>query len=770
MQTLPKRVLSLILGWALLLGLAACQAEQSAQEPPPAHTGITGDTILLGSSCALTGHASSLGRETIHGALSYLNFINQSGGVNGRRLKLISYDDAYDPPRCVANTQKLINQDQVFALFCYVGTPTAMKIIPMVEEARVPLVGAFTGANALRHPFRRYIINIRASYYQETGNAIRHLVEGLGIKRIAVFYQYDDYGFDGLTGTEMALQKYRLAPVAKGTYLRGSLDVEEALNKITVSKAEAVVMVGTYDPCAKFIKLARERDFNPVFYSVSFVGANQLFNRLGGAGERVIISQVVPPPWEKALLPAAEEYSRLLAQSYPEDQPNFVSFEGFINAKVLVEGLRRAGRHLNREKLITALESIHQFSLGIANPLSFSPENHQGLENVYFTRIENGRFNLLTNWERIRAELQVPGVTPGIIRVGVTSPLSGDAAFLGRQTIAGAQAYLNHINEKGGVHGRRIHLISLDDGGDPARCREDTAKLINEEQVFLLFNYVGGPATLAAAPLVAEHKVPLIGVMSGIAALRKPSQRYIFNIRASYAMEIDQAVRHLVEDLGHQRVAVFYQDDDPGRDGLKATERALTRYGLEPVAEGAFRQSTPTVDEAVQKIAAAQPEVVVLAASFEPVALFLRAFGQTDQHPLFYGISLVGADAMPERLDQTWDGVIVSQVVPPPLEKALLPAADEFSRLLGKYFPYDDPNFVNFEGFVNAKVMVEALRRAGRELNRARLIEVLQKMEEYSPGIGSNLTFGPRRRQGLDMVYFTRIEKGRLQLVTDWVR
>ena len=153
--------------------------------------------------------------------LSYIRHINDTGGIHDRHIKLIVYDDGYDPPRCVTNTQKLIVHDNVFCLFSYVGTPTTVKIIPLITEAKIPMVGMFTGANALRNPLNRYLINIRASYYQETGAAVRHLVETMGLTRIAVFYQYDAYGFDGLKGTEMALKGYDLLPVATGTYIRG---------------------------------------------------------------------------------------------------------------------------------------------------------------------------------------------------------------------------------------------------------------------------------------------------------------------------------------------------------------------------------------------------------------------------------------------------------------------------------------------------------------------------------------------------------------------
>lgn len=378
----------------LLIAILSCDNVDESQISTRHTPGISTDEIHIGSSLALGGHAGYLGTQTLHGAMSYLNHINENNGIHGRKIKVIAYDDGYDPPRCVANTQQLIIKDKVFTLFSYVGTPTTVKILPLVEEARIPVVGMFTGANALREPLNRYLINVRASYYQETGAAVRHLVEEMKLKKIAVFYQYDAYGFDGLKGTEIALRPFGLVPVATGTYIRGTLDVEEGLRKIMAAQAEAVVMIGTYEPCAKFIRLARQKKFSPVFYNVSFVGADELARLLGRIDAKIIVTQVVPPPEVSVSeeLWGAREYVELLKKYYPSDRPNFVSLEGYINAKVLVEGLKRAGRDLNRENFITAIESIQDLDLGIANMLSFSNRDHQGLERVYFTHLEDGKF------------------------------------------------------------------------------------------------------------------------------------------------------------------------------------------------------------------------------------------------------------------------------------------------------------------------------------------------------------------------------------------
>ncbi|MBU2548265.1 MAG: ABC transporter substrate-binding protein [Proteobacteria bacterium] len=386
----------LALGLAFIL-VSACNASDKSGALPVYPPGVTNDAITIGSSLALEGHAGYLGSQILHGALSFISHVNDQGGINGRRIKLISYDDGYDPPRCMVNTQKLIVEDNVFALFNYVGTPTTVKIIPIVTEARIPLVGMFTGASALRQPLNRYLINIRASYYQEIQAAVRYMVNQLNLRKVAVFYQYDAYGFDGLKGTELALKENNLTPVATGAYTRGTLRVEEALTRIMASGAQAVVMIGTYGPCAEFIHLARKRGYAGIFHNVSFVGPDELARRLNREEKGVIVTQVVPPPEPSSgggKLWGVEEYLKLLKQYYPDDSPNFVSLEGYINARVLVEGLKRVGRDISREGFIDGLESIQNYDLGIANPLSFSPVDHQGLEKVYFTIIRNGKFVL----------------------------------------------------------------------------------------------------------------------------------------------------------------------------------------------------------------------------------------------------------------------------------------------------------------------------------------------------------------------------------------
>lgn len=392
--------------------LASCQEAEVQIPITPVGLGVTESEVTFGSSMALQGHAGYLGQETLRGAMSYLQHVNDGGGVHGRTIRILTRDDSYDPPKCLDNTQRFLIEDQVFGLFCYVGTPTTVKILPLVEETKVPLLGMFTGANALREPFTPYLINVRASYYQETDAVVEHMVQDLGLTRIAVFYQYDAFGFDGLTGTELALKRFGLEPVARSSYVRGTHDIREGLERIRESGAEAVVMIGTSDPCANFIRKSLEADYSPIFYMVSFVGAKELSRNLlqtDTSGVDIIMSQVVPPPIRRdgTVAESAEEFVRLLEKYYPGEEPNFVGFEGYINAKVLVEALRRAGRELSRESFLAAIASMTDFSLGGDVRLTFGPEDHQGMDKVYFTRLHDGRFLLLENW----AEM-VKGVQP----------------------------------------------------------------------------------------------------------------------------------------------------------------------------------------------------------------------------------------------------------------------------------------------------------------------------------------------------------------------
>src|SRR6266702_5314769 len=348
-----------------------------------AETGVTPTTIVIGQSAAFSGPASELGNEMRAGAMAYFRTVNAAGGVNGRKIEVRQLDDGYESDRAAANTKKLID-DGVFLLFGYVGTPTSNASKPIFTAARVPFVGPFTGAESLRTPLNRYIFNIRASYYDETDKLVGQLV-GQTLDRIAVFYQNDDYGKAGLTGVERAMERRNMKIVATGTVERNTVDVAVAVKSISKSEPQAVVMISAYRSCAAFIKAMRAAGFNPQFMNVSFVGSKALAHEAGPVGRGVGISQVVPFPWNLSAR-VVKDYQQLLEASTGKQNYSFTSLEGFISAKVLVEGLRRTGPELTREKFISAMQQIRDFDVG-GFSIDFTPSDHSGSRFVELTGI-----------------------------------------------------------------------------------------------------------------------------------------------------------------------------------------------------------------------------------------------------------------------------------------------------------------------------------------------------------------------------------------------
>ncbi len=371
------------------------------KEPPVIITpGVTANEIIIGSSSALGGHAGFLGTQTIHGSLAYFNDVNEAGGIHGRKIRLISYDDQYDPPKTVTNTQRLINHDKVFALFDFVGTPTSVKIIDLVHDAKTPTLGFFTGAEALRTPYRPYMFHVRDSYYAEAEGAVSYFTDKLGLKRIAVMYQEDAFGLAVLTGIQLALERRNKETVATATYIRGTMDMDDAFQKIKASSAEAVIMVGTYSPLAKFIKISHDAGYTPYFHTVSFVGSEAFGKEIveqkinPALYSRIIVTQVVPSPFSNEM-PGVREYQASVKKHYPNDKPNYVALEGYINARVLVHALKKAGRDLTRESFINTLESVNNYDVGIGKEISYSVLDHQGLEGIYYSKVtEDGTFRI----------------------------------------------------------------------------------------------------------------------------------------------------------------------------------------------------------------------------------------------------------------------------------------------------------------------------------------------------------------------------------------
>jgi branched-chain amino acid transport system substrate-binding protein len=359
-----------------------------------AEDGVTDTSITFGQVAALTGPAQDLGQGMRQGILAAFAEANRSGGVAGRTLELKSRDDGYEPEKTVEATKASLGEDKVFALIGAVGTPTSKAGQPIATDAKVPFIGPFTGAEFLRNPYNRYIVNIRASYFEETEAWIEHLTKDLGVAKIAILYQDDAFGLAGLEGVQRAMAKRNMQLVATGSFKRNTVAVKSALLDIMKAQPEAVVTVAPYKPVAEFVKLAHDIQFNPVFVAISFVGSDSLAKELGRDGAGVIVSQVVPSPWDETL-PVIAAYQHALTAVDPAAKPGFVSLEGYLVGRLAVDALKRIKGEPTREALIDAINEA-PFDMG-GITLTYGPNKNQGSDQVFFTILQaDGMFKPVT--------------------------------------------------------------------------------------------------------------------------------------------------------------------------------------------------------------------------------------------------------------------------------------------------------------------------------------------------------------------------------------
>ncbi len=385
--------------------------------------GLTDTEIVLGMSAAFSGPSRGLGIELYRGAMACFNHVNRAGGVGGRRIVVRTYDDGYQPAPSVENTVKLTLNDRVFALFGYVGTPTVTRVLPLLKKFRkekMYLFFPFTGAQPQRQPpYGEFAFNLRASYRQETAGLVDNFV-AIGRRRIAVFYQADAYGRSGWAGVRRALARYGERIVGEATYRRGQKFTSVMRPQVEILKAvkpDAVICIGAYAACGAFLRDAVDLGLHVPIANVSFVGSENLVKLVTDRQEdgrrytRLLVNSQVVPSYEDVSIPAVREYRELM-QRYDPKPPrellrepytsflhSFVSLEGFLDAKLMVEILRRLGSAPRREKLPQAVFSIDNFDLGMGVPVSFGPERRQGLDRVYYTVVEDGRFVPLKDWK-----------------------------------------------------------------------------------------------------------------------------------------------------------------------------------------------------------------------------------------------------------------------------------------------------------------------------------------------------------------------------------
>ena len=360
-SVLNRRQFSLGIGATALAGFGVARAQSEGR-------------IVLGQSAAFSGPAAQLGIQFNQGAKLFFDQLNAAGGVGKRMVEIRTLDDGYEPDRCAENTRKLI-ADDVFALFGYVGTPTSLAAVPLFNQAKVPFFAPFTGVESLRQPFNRLIFHVRASYYDETALIVRQLVN-LGIKKIAVFHQNDAYGKAGLDGVNKALAEHKLPLAGAATVERNSVDVAAAVEKLVAAKPDAVVQIAAYGASAAFVRAARKAGFGGTFYNVSFVGTQALADEQGKDGAGVVVSQVVPSPYQPSRQ-ITREFLDAIKKAGDKVQPNYSSMEGFLAARIFTEGLRQAAASgkISRDSFISGMEGLGtQVISGF--PVSFGPNDH----------------------------------------------------------------------------------------------------------------------------------------------------------------------------------------------------------------------------------------------------------------------------------------------------------------------------------------------------------------------------------------------------------
>jgi branched-chain amino acid transport system substrate-binding protein len=365
---------------------------QAAEADSPAE-------IVLGMSTVLTGNAGNLGKDMQRGILAGLERANRNGGVNGRKLRLISLDDGYEPTRTGPNMRQLIEKDNVLAIIGNVGTPTAIVSVPFVNEQKTLLFAPFSGGPIVRNnPPDRYVINFRASYAEETAAMIDALIGIAGLKpeEIAFFTQRDSYGDAGFTLGMNALRRHGLIDqktILHVGYERNTLAVEGAVADLILAEKppRAVVMFGAYAPCAKFIRLCRDSDLSPLFLNVSLVGSGSLVDALGKTDAHIIVTQVVPYPSDDSI-PIVREYQDDLKATDSSASAGFGDLEGYIAARILTLALEKIQGPPTREAVIDALEGLGKFDIGLGESLYLSRTEHQASHRVWPTILAGGRF------------------------------------------------------------------------------------------------------------------------------------------------------------------------------------------------------------------------------------------------------------------------------------------------------------------------------------------------------------------------------------------
>ncbi len=349
---------------ALGLGAGTAWAQDSA--------GVTDSEIIIGQSCQLSGPLAGLSSEVRQGAGLYFDHVNASGGVRGRKIRVVVVDDAYDPKKAAENTRKLIDEDKVLALFQYAGTPPSLAALPIAEERAVPFIAPFTGADGLRKADSRYVFNIKAGYAAELDAMVKQLA-AVGISRIAAVYLNNPFGTGGLVSVDASAKAYKVDLVARAPLEVDGSKMKDAVAMVAKEKPQAIIVISAGKPSVDFVDAYQTAGHHSTFYMLSVISNAQLVKALGERARGVVVSQVVPAPWNQSL--AVSREFQALAKAKGITEYTFSQMEGFISAKFLVEALQRAGAKPSRASLVQAMDGMKNVNLG-GYPIDLAAGQH----------------------------------------------------------------------------------------------------------------------------------------------------------------------------------------------------------------------------------------------------------------------------------------------------------------------------------------------------------------------------------------------------------
>jgi len=719
--------------------------------------------VMFGQSCAKTGEAWLKGRELNRGIKMAFYEHNTRNAYEPdpakrnpmlQKMGLISYDDAWLADEAVANTEKMIDNDNVFAILGQVGTHTCQAAMPVAVNRGVPFFGGFSGAKFLRKPWNRLVVNYRASYIDETAAMIALFADLMFMAKISIMYQDDGFGYAGLEGVEVALRARSMTVHSYGLYDRTTLDIDPGLAQIQLKEEpEGIVMIGAYVPLSNFVKKAKLSYPRVYFSTVSSVGAYGFQKYLGDAESRfhVLVTQVVDSPFNTSV-PIIAEYEKarsgLDAYEGATSKGDFISVEGYIIGRfaavvyqMAYESKNQAdadcdlcGAPPSREEF---LDMIYDSGMIILGELRLGPfggkcdqkasgcECNQGMRQVFGSKIEpDGSYTSYHDLDFSFASCGFPTDTRHIVW-GQTAALSGSMASFGNYMKEGILAAFHKANVGMALGAYDIQLHSLDDGYETKNATDNMNQFIQDENVFGVIGSVGTKTAEVLAPIALEWKVPFVGALSGAKFLRWPFKEQVINVRPSYIDETAMMIKKFTENLGFTKISVFIQDDDYGEAGKEGVDTALRAHGLTIYSEGRFEYGSDDVATGLAALGD-ETEAIVAIGYYTPVANFIKlAKGRWPEVHVAM-VSRIGPYQVADLLDtaENRKNIWFSQVVPSPYDEELHLSA-EYHDAIKAYVHYNNPgeedecdlcsasynyNYKSIEGYMVGRLAVEVLR------------------------------------------------------------